>query len=415
MTKFPLTSFGVALLALTIFAGSGCSSMTGKMSFPSWGGETSSPKEIVAFWDTILRTEGDQVYRGFAARVYFFDSGSKKALRVKGNFDVYLFDEEATGKAAMIPAKIVRYQVSDLKALESNSKMFGKSYTLWVPWDELTAESDEKKLSLFVRFKSDDGSIIVSKQATMMLPASPEKMAEKAEIEYIDTNYDNRLRRISELTASAQARKNNANSLDTEWKGTVAEHVISSGVRPEMMAVTTINVPGVSRDGVPAITPQRSFASATDAQKYQDQMLQHQSQMLLAGVPAVPANAQNVRNPQVDPALPNANVSPNAGFPPNNVMPFPADNGLNGFNDPAWPQLAMRTLPEQPQLPPQLPPRQPVAVAQQPLQSMPQQTLPQQYAMQQQYALPQQTVPQFQLPQQFVGDYNTANAGMFLR
>jgi hypothetical protein len=287
MTKFTFAPIGVTLLfAMTILAGSGCTSLTSKMSLPTWGG-TSSPTEIVAFWDTIIRTEGDKAERGFAARVMFFDSSNgKKALRVRGNFDVYIFDEEATGKAATTPVKIVRYQMGDLKALESDSKMFGKSYTLWVPWDELNADSEERKLSLFVRFKCDDGTMVLSKQATVSLPASPEKMAEKAEVEYENPHMENRLRQLAELTASAERRKSNSNSFETEWNGTVAEFQISNSDRPTMMATRTFTVPGVSRDGsVPTIKPEYHYASATDEQK-------HLAKLMIANAQVVQSQQQ---------------------------------------------------------------------------------------------------------------------------
>ncbi|MCL2623398.1 MAG: hypothetical protein FWD31_07000 [Planctomycetaceae bacterium] len=322
MTKFTFTSFGVTLLfAMTMLAGSGCTSLTSKISLPTWGG-TSSPKEIVAFWDTIIRTEDDQIYRGFAARVMFFDTGSKKALRVRGNFDVYLFDEEATGKAATTPVKIVRYQMNDLKALESDSKMFGKSYTLWVPWDEWNPDSEEKRLSLFVRFKCDDGTIIVSKQATMTLPASPEKMAEKAEAEYENPYMENRLRQVAALTASAEKHMADPNALDTEWKGTVAEHVITRGVRPEAMLTRTIQVPGFSRDATaPILKPEYHFASATDEQK-------HLARMMIA-------NAQAVQNRQMHLAG-NTPAAQNPNFPINQVQFQASESNGAGYQQPTF-------------------------------------------------------------------------------
>ena len=315
MKKLNFTTIvSIIFLATTVFFANGCTSLSNKISLPSWH-DTASPQEIIVTWDTILRTENDKNYRGFAARVMFYESGSKKALKVRGNFDVYVFDEEATGKAATVPAKIVRYQMNDLKALQSESKMFGTSYTLWVPWDEMLPDAEEKKLSLFVRFKCEDGTVKVSQQATVLLPGSPEKMAEKAKVDYENPYIESRLRQTAYLEEKARQHRSNPNSLDTEWKNTVAEYVVTREDRPQAMVTTTINVPGVSRDGIPNITREQRYALASDEQKYQ-------SRFLLA-------NAQQARlNQQADPLPPtqNAAVPISNASASQTVMPAPQIN-----------------------------------------------------------------------------------------
>ena len=91
MKKNFLTTIGPAILfVIAAFTAGGCSSLSGKMSLPTFA-ETSSPSQIVAVWDPVIRHEDGKVYRGLCARIIFYDSSSKKALRVKGDFDIYGF------------------------------------------------------------------------------------------------------------------------------------------------------------------------------------------------------------------------------------------------------------------------------------------------------------------------------------
>ncbi|MCL2117188.1 MAG: hypothetical protein FWH27_02050 [Planctomycetaceae bacterium] len=298
MTKSTLTLLSIAMiLAMTLLAGSGCSSWSGKMSLPTWGG-TSSPTQIVAIWDPVIRHEGDKVLRGFAARVMFYDNAAgKKALRVRGNFDVYAYDEDDPNKDGVTPTRIIRFQVDDLKNLESDSKMFGKSYTIWVPWDEAAHDSKKKNVSLIVRFKCDDGVMVMSHQVKISLPGMMNGEDEVEDPTYVNPYQEEKKQQMAKLEALAAKHRNNPNSLETEWKGTVPEHVVSREARPEMTLTRTFNVPGISRDGIaPAIRPEYSFASATDEQKYLAQLMIANAQM---------ANAQNAQNQQVSPAANN--------------------------------------------------------------------------------------------------------------
>ena len=307
MTKTTFaTTVAAFFFAMTLLAGSGCSSLPGKLSLPTWGG-TSSPTKIVAIWDPVVRQENDTSYRGFAARIMFYDSSSgKKAMRARGNFDVYAFDEDDPKQDRVTPTRIIRFQVDNLKNLESDSKLLGKSYTIWVPWDEATPDSRKKNISLIVRFKCNDGNTVMSQMAKVNLPGMMQGEDKVEDTVYVNPYQDEKNQQMAKLNALAEKQRNNPNSLDTEWKGTVAEHVITRETRPEMMLTRTMNVPGYSRDGVvPIIKPEYNFASATDEQKYLAQLMI--------------ANTQTVQNQQVIAAASNPPLQ-NPNYPIDQVQ-----------------------------------------------------------------------------------------------
>ena len=394
MTKIIFNAITPLLLAATMFAASGCFSLPSMPSW-SWSGKTSSPTKIVAIWDPVIRHEDDKVIRGFAARVMFYDSAAgKKALRVRGNFDVYAFDEDDPKADRVTPTRIIRFQVDNLKNLESDSKMFGKSYTIWVPWDEATQDSKKKNISLIVRFTCNDGTMVMSHLAKASLPgmANGEEVVEDPT--YVNPYQEEKKQQMARLEAIAAKYRNNPNSLDTEWKGTVAEHVISSEKRPQEMLTTTINVPGFSRDGIPAITPQRSYASANITHE-QWQYAQH----LLS-------NAQPVQTQQGNAVL-NPQVAQNRDFPVNN---FPMNNSpinqvqfqssgdnVSAYQQPTFPPASQPVFPPSPQG----------------LAPMSQEAMVQEYYnwQQQQAAMQQQDVIQRMQQQPPLGNYAAANTG----
>ena len=342
-----LHSSVLLLLAILMFAGSGCSSLSGKFSLPTWG-STSSPTQIVAVWEPVIRHENDKALRGFAAKVMFYDhSAGKKALRVKGNFDVYAFDEDNPGENRTVPTRIIRFQVDDLKKLESDSKLLGKSYTIWVPWDDATYDAQKKNISLIVRFKCDDGTMVMSHMTKVSLPG----MNSRDELEdnvVVNPFADEKQQQLARLEDLAKKRRNNPNSLDTKWTGNLPEYVINRADRPEGMLVRTMNVPGVSRSGeAPNIQVVATCASPSDEQKYQAREMLAQAQSVRVDQQTVQV-AQNTNsvNPAMNPAMRNpaamnqamanpamnqpmnrngntmqyAQMTPNPGFPINQVQ-----------------------------------------------------------------------------------------------
>jgi len=349
----------------------------------------------VAIWDPVIRHEDGKAIRGFAARVMFYDSTvGKKAMRVRGNFDVYAYDEDDPKADRVTPTRIIRFQVDNLKTLESNSKMFGKSYTIWVPWDEATPDSRKKNISLVVRFTSNDGNGIMSHLAKASLPGMAIGEQDVDDPTYVNPYQEEKKQQMTRLEELAAKHRNNPSSLETAWKGTVPEHVITREVRPEMMLTRTINVPGISRDGVaPTIKPEYHFASATDEQRY------------LAG--QLIANAQTVRTQQgnVD-----ANQQPmqNQNFP---ISSYPINNfpinqvqfQSSDDNSPVYQQPMLQPSPQQMNQPSQS------------LAPMSQEMMYKEYLdRQQQQVVQQQTAQQDvlqRMQQPTLGNYAAVNTG----
>jgi hypothetical protein len=212
-----------------------------------------------------------------------------------------------------------------LKHIETKSKLLGTSYTLWIPCGELTPESEEKKISLFVKFRCDDGNAVMSNQATVKLPSMKTDPNASSVVKYDNPYIDNKLRQMALLNdLSSQRQANPSLTNDVAWMNQVQEYVISRDVRPEAMVTTTINRPNIWQNGSLNVTPQRSYASATDAQKRRAEVLLANAKMLnnanqpnpniMAGGVQTGANA-----PLVNPNIP-------ANYPAN-AMPF-NNNGM---------------------------------------------------------------------------------------
>ncbi|MDR1384630.1 MAG: hypothetical protein LBJ67_12430 [Planctomycetaceae bacterium] len=313
-TIFNLTMF----FLIAAFSCGGCSSITSKMSLPSFS-NTKHPTQIIATWETVIRQEGSKTIRGCAARVMFYDSSvSSKALKVRGDFDVYAYDEDAPNPNNTEPTRVIRFCPDNLKHLETNSKLLGASYTLWVPWDELTQDSEEKKVSLFVKFRCDDGNAVLSNQATMKLPSMKTDSNASSVVKNSNPYIENKLRQMALLEdLSVQRQMNSSSTNDVAWTNQVQEYVISRDVRPEAMVTTTINRPHVWQNGSLNVTSQRSYASANDAQK-------QQADILLAN-----ANMRNNVN-QPNPNIMVGGVQTNANTPLYNNN-FPANNLQNNM------------------------------------------------------------------------------------
>ena len=301
-------------------------------------------------------------------------------MRVRGNFDVYAYDEDDPNADRVTPTRVIQFQVDNLKNLESTSKIYGKSYTLWIPWDESTLDSKKKNISLIVRFRCNDGNMVMSHMAKVSLPglSDPNDVDETV---YVNPYADEKKYLNDRLSALAEEYRNNTNLLDTE-------RIVSREDRPEMMVTKTINMPGVSRDGVvPTITPTQTFASATDEQKYMAKLMI--------------ANAQTTMSRQPN----NSQAMPNQNFPIDQVQ-----YQSSGENSQVY---------QQPMLQPN---SQPMFQQQQQMQQLSQRLVPmsdeakyQEYLNWQRQQAMQQQPSQQQPPQQPLGNYASANQGITRR
>ena len=264
-------------------------------------------------------------------------------MRVRGNFDVYAFDEDDPKADRVTPTRVIRFQVDNLKNLESDSKLFGKSYTIWVPWDEANQDSKKKNISLVVRFTCDDGTMVMSHLAKTSLPGMTNGEQDVADTAYVNPFLDEKKQQMARLEALAAEHRNNPNLLETAWNKTVPEHVISREVRPEMMLTRSFNVPGISRDGVaPEIQPNLRFASATDEQRYQ-------AGLLIANAQTVRAQQGNaVINP---PVVQNPNLPVNH-FPIGQVQFQSSDDNAPAYQQPMFQPPAQQMNQPSPSLAP---------------------------------------------------------------
>ncbi|MCL2348328.1 MAG: hypothetical protein FWC50_08715, partial [Planctomycetaceae bacterium] len=276
-TTFSIILTILGLTCLSMFAG--CSGYSKSLSLDSLQ-STGQPSKVIAFWDTVIRQEDGKATRGFAARVMFYDSSHKKALRTKGEFDVYAFDEDGRKPDNAVPTKIIKFHAEDLKLLESKSKMLGTSYTIWVPWDEAKPDSPEKTISLIVRFRCSDGEMLMSQQATMTLPGEQTKNKEEiAQAKYSNPFTDNMIRQTSFLNEAAGQRKSNPELSDTNWNGRVDERMISHEMRPQGITTTTITVPVVPQNGAPpkVTTTKSVLEQIPEERRYQAEMMIRQT------------------------------------------------------------------------------------------------------------------------------------------
>ena len=159
-----------SILSVTLLFGfSGCIS-TEKMPNP-FSGAKQEPRRCVAVWSPAARVVNGIPERGFAARVTFFGTDSKKGVKVDGDAVVFAFDEypgRSAGNNA--PDKTYPILAEDLKKLQSYSKKLGYSYSLWVPWDNDGPEGERKTVSLIVKLVQKNGGAVMSGQAKCLLP-----------------------------------------------------------------------------------------------------------------------------------------------------------------------------------------------------------------------------------------------------
>ncbi len=129
------------------------------------------PSQIVAIWEpAVEHTAGEtKPIRGFGGRVFFYENGGKKPVKINGNVVVYAFDEDERQPDDNAPSRSYVFVASDVKKLYAKSKL-GHSYNFWVPWDKEGMNGDVKKISLIVRYVPEKGPSAVSSQAMVYLP-----------------------------------------------------------------------------------------------------------------------------------------------------------------------------------------------------------------------------------------------------
>lgn len=169
---------GYILCLVTLIAlNSGCQSLTTtkKWDWP-WsktGNEPQIPDRILPIWtDTIMHQPGKPGIRGFGGRVYFYSGEETDAIEVDGGLVVYVFDSDNMDPHSPTPEKKYVFTPEHMKNHVSEAPL-GKSYSIWLPWDEVGGES--RSLTLVTRFEGTKGGVVLSQPAVKFLPGVTKK------------------------------------------------------------------------------------------------------------------------------------------------------------------------------------------------------------------------------------------------
>lgn len=172
--------FAAAALLVT---SSGCQVFTPAKAWKwPWEEKNDEPKlpdRIMPIWtDTILHQPGQPGIRGFGGRIYFYAGEDTDAVEVDGGLVVYIFDSENMDPHSPEPEKKYVFTPDQFKSHLSQAPM-GKSYSVWLPWDEVGGES--RSLTLVTRFEGRNGGVILSQPAVKFLPGVSRPKKENAD------------------------------------------------------------------------------------------------------------------------------------------------------------------------------------------------------------------------------------------
>jgi len=138
---------------------------------------------VIAAWKPAV-SNGENPERGFGGRVYLFDSDGQRPVRARGTIVVYAFDEDGRCEWNAKPNEGFVFDSRTLNSREIYSRSsLGHSYSLWIPIDEARPDSPARKISLIVRYIPDNGSSVVSQQATAHLPGRRDQERLIAQVE----------------------------------------------------------------------------------------------------------------------------------------------------------------------------------------------------------------------------------------
>jgi hypothetical protein len=131
-------------------------------------GKPQLPDRILPIWtDTILHQPGKPGIRGFGGRVFFYAGEETEAIEVDGGLIVYAFDTDNMDPHSPEPEKKFVFTPDQFKSHMSDAPM-GKSYSVWLPWDEVGGES--RSLTLVARFEGRNGGVVLSQPTVKFLP-----------------------------------------------------------------------------------------------------------------------------------------------------------------------------------------------------------------------------------------------------
>jgi hypothetical protein len=194
-------------------------------------------QSVIAVWEPAVNTCGDKPVRGFGGRVYFYDSGQTKPVKVNGTVVVYAFNENGRSADNTKPDEGYVFDDKTLnsKGVYKKSKL-GPSYNLWIPIDSAGPDGEAKRISLIVRYMPKKGSSVVSSQATAYLPGKHEQNTMVAQAEPIPASINTALPNAIQQTGGIMLPKTNSekNKLTEETAIELNDN------RPQAMQTVTI-------------------------------------------------------------------------------------------------------------------------------------------------------------------------------
>ncbi|MCL4207669.1 MAG: hypothetical protein KJ000_34735 [Pirellulaceae bacterium] len=137
------------------------------------------PTRIVAIWsDAVYSQAGTTPVRGFGGRIYFYND-KHEAVPVEGQLIVYGFDDTVADNPNKTPSRKFVFTEEQIASRHSVTEL-GDSYSVWLPWDEVTGF--KKTVTLMPMFVPNDGQIVMGPQTVNLLPgkARPESEADRA-------------------------------------------------------------------------------------------------------------------------------------------------------------------------------------------------------------------------------------------
>ena len=125
------------------------------------------PVRIVAIWsDAVYSQAGHPPVRGFGGRLYFYNE-RHEAVPVDGQLIVYGFDDSTPETPNKTPSRKFVFTDEQLATRHSVTDL-GDSYSIWLPWDEVTGF--QTMISLLPVFASNQGATVVGPQTVNVLP-----------------------------------------------------------------------------------------------------------------------------------------------------------------------------------------------------------------------------------------------------
>ncbi len=151
--------------------------------------EPAEVRELHVVWnDALLEFAGKPHTRGFAARAYLFTDRSKAPVLSNGTFLFFAWQEpESADQTKVKPDRTWTFSPEQVAQL-ARPDSIGWGYTFWLPWGP--AGGGEAKFTLRAAFRGDNGKVLLSDPATVVLPGKPRPLAEFRKLDELRKSLD---------------------------------------------------------------------------------------------------------------------------------------------------------------------------------------------------------------------------------